>query len=86
LEVHGTGVYQRQLVSSALIAAQPGKANRLEVIGRGSDFVFLINGQQVGTLSAEIDPGQIGLGVDAFQSSDTAEVVFSDFEVYAPTQ
>jgi hypothetical protein len=56
----------------------------LEVIGRGSDFVFFINGQQVGTLSAEIDPGQIGLGVDALQSSDTTEVEFTDFAIHAP--
>jgi hypothetical protein len=84
LEVHGTGIYQKHLVSSRLIDARPGRANRLEVIARGSDFVFLINGQQVGTLSAEINPGQIGLGVDALQSTDTTEVEFTDFEVYAP--
>jgi hypothetical protein len=84
LEVHGTGIYQRQLISSALIDTRPGRTNRLEVIGRRSDFVFFINGQQVGMLSAEIDPGQIGLGVDALQSADTAEVEFTDFVVHAP--
>ncbi|CAG0936408.1 hypothetical protein TFLX_05281 [Thermoflexales bacterium] len=84
LEVHGTGIYQRQLVSSALIDTRPGRTNRLEVIGRGSDFVFFINGQQVGMLSAEIEPGQIGLGVDALQSADTIEVEFTNFEVRAP--
>ena len=84
LEVHGTGIYQRRLVSSDLIDARSGQVNRLEVIARGSDFVFLINGQQVGTLSADIDPGQIGLGVDALQSADTTEVEFTNFEVYAP--
>jgi hypothetical protein len=84
LEVHHTGIYQRQLVSSEWIDTRPGKPNRLEVIARGSDFVFFINGQQVGTLSAEIDPGQIGLGVDALQSTDTATVEFTNFEVHAP--
>jgi hypothetical protein len=84
LEVHHTGIYQRQIVSSELIDTRPGSVNRLEVIARGSDFVFLINGQQVGTLSAEIDPGQIGLGVDALQSADTTEVEFANLEVYAP--
>jgi hypothetical protein len=84
LEVHHTGIYQRQLVSSEWIDTRPGKSNRLEVIGRGSDFVFFINGQQVGTLSAEIEPGQIGLGVDALQSAETTEVGFTDFEVHAP--
>jgi hypothetical protein len=84
LEVHSTGIYQRQLVSSALIDVRPGHPNRLEVIARGSDFVFLINGQQVGTLSADINPGQIGLGVDALQSADPAEVEFTNFKVHAP--
>jgi hypothetical protein len=84
LEVHHTGIYQRALSSSESIDTRPGKVNRLEVIARGSDFVFFINGQQVGTLSAEIDPGQIGLGVDALQSTDTAEVEFTDFEIRAP--
>jgi hypothetical protein len=84
LEVHHTGVYQRQLVSSELIDTRPGRTNRLEVIGRGSNFVFFVNGQQVGTLSAEIAPGQIGLGVDALQSSDPIEVTFLSFEVHAP--
>jgi hypothetical protein len=84
LEVHHTGIYQRQLVSSELIDTRPGRVNRLEVIGRGSDFVFFINGQQVGMLSAEIDPGQVGLGVDALQSADTIGVEFTNFEVRAP--
>lgn len=84
LEVHHTGIYQRQLVTSEWIDTRPGQTNRLEVIGRGSDFVFFINGHEVGMLSAEIDPGQIGLGVDALQSSDTATVEFSDFEIHAP--
>jgi hypothetical protein len=84
LEVHHTGIYQRQLVSSEWIDTRPGKPNRLEVIGRGSDFVFFINGQQVGTLSAEIEPGQIGLGVDALQSAATTQVEFTDFEIRAP--
>jgi hypothetical protein len=84
LEVHGTGIYQRFLSSSDLIDTRPGRVNRLEVIGRGADFVFLINDQQVGMLSAEIDPGQIGLGVDAVQSAAATEVEFTDFEVHAP--
>lgn len=84
LEVHHTGIYQRQLVSSEWIDTRPGKVNRLEVIGRGSDFVFFINGHEVGMLLAEIDPGQIGLGVDALQSTDTAEVEFSNFKIHAP--
>jgi hypothetical protein len=84
LEMHHTGIYQRQLVSSEWIDTRPGRSNRLEVIGRGSDFVFFINGHDVGMLSAEIDPGRIGLGVDALQSAATTEVEFSNFEVRTP--
>jgi hypothetical protein len=84
LEVHHTGIYQQVLSSSDLIDTRPGQVNRLEVIARGSDFVFLINGKQVGMLTAEIDPGQIGLGVDVIQSVATTQVEFTDFEVRAP--
>lgn len=50
----------------------------------GSDFVFLINGQQVAQMTADIAPGKIGLGVDAARRADMAQVGFSDFEVHAP--
>jgi hypothetical protein len=84
LEVHHTGIYQSIGGPSPAIDTRPGHTNRLEVIARGSDFVFLINGQPVGLLTAEIEPGQIGLGVDAARRADTAQVEFTDFEVRAP--
>jgi hypothetical protein len=84
LEVHHTGIYQSLGERSPVIDTWPGHTNRLEVVGRGSDFVFLINGQQVGLMTAEIDPGQIGLGVDAARRADTAQVEFTDFEIHAP--
>ncbi len=84
LEVHHTGIYQSMGGRSPVIDTRPGHINRLEVVGIGSDFVFLINGQQVGMMTAEIDPGQIGLGVDAARRADTARVEFTDFEVHAP--
>lgn len=84
LEVHHTGIYQSMGGSSAVIDTRSRHTNRLEVVGIGSDFVFLINGQTVGMMTAEIDPGQIGLGVDAARRADTAEVEFTDFEVHAP--
>jgi hypothetical protein len=84
LEVQHTGIYQSMGDRSPTIDTRPGHTNRLEVIGRGSDFVFLINGQPVGMLTAEIAPGQIGLGVDAARRVDTAQVEFTDFEVHAP--
>jgi hypothetical protein len=84
LEVHHTGIYQSIGGRSAAIDTRPGHPNRLEVVGIGSDYVFLINGQQVAQMSAEIAPGQIGLGVDAARRASTAEVEFTDFEVRAP--
>ncbi len=84
LEVHHTGIYQSMGDRVPVIDTRPGHTNRLEVVGIGSDFVFLINGQQVGMMTAEIEPGQIGLGVDAARRADTAEVEFTDFEVHAP--
>lgn len=84
LEVHHTGIYQSIGGRSPAIDTRPGYTNRLEVGGIGSDFVFLINGQQVAQMTAEIDPGQIGLGVDSARRADTAQVEFSEFEVHAP--
>jgi hypothetical protein len=84
LEVHHTGIYQSIGGSSPAIDTRPGAVNRLEVVGIDSDYVLLINGQQVGMMTADIDPGQIGLGVDSARRASTAEVEFSDFEIHAP--
>ncbi len=84
LEVHHTGIYQSIGERSSAIDTRSGHTNRLDVIARGSDFVFLINGQQVGMMTAEIDPGQIGLGVDSARRASAAQVEFTDFEVHAP--
>jgi hypothetical protein len=84
LEVHHTGIYQSIGGSSPAIDTRPGHVNRLEVVGIGTDYVFLINGRQVAQMTADIDPGQIGLGVDSARRADTAQVEFSEFEVHAP--
>jgi len=84
LEVHHTGIYQSIGGSSPTIDTRPGYMNRLEVVGSGSDFVFLINGQQVAQMTADIDPGQIGLGVDSARRASEAQVEFFEFEVHAP--
>ena len=39
---------------------------------------------QVAQMTADIDPGQIGLGVDAGRRASEAQVEFSEFEVHAP--
>ncbi len=84
LEVHHTGIYQSISGSSPAVDTRPGHANRLEAVGIGSDYVFLVNGQQVAQMTADIDPGQIGLGVDSARRASEAQVEFSDFEIHAP--
>jgi hypothetical protein len=84
LEVHHTGIYQSIGGRSAAIDTRPGHTNRVEAVGVGSDYVFLINGRQVAQMTADIAPGQIGLGVDSARRASTAEVEFSEFEVHAP--
>jgi hypothetical protein len=84
IEVHHTGIYQLWMSDNANIDLRPGAPNRLAVAAIGSDFVFLINGQTVGQMNADIAPGQIGLGVDTLGSSPSAIMEFSDFEIHAP--
>jgi hypothetical protein len=84
LEVHGTGIYQLYESNSPAIDRQPGHTNRIGVAAIGPVFVFLINDQVVGHLSAEIDPGQVGLGIDALSNASQAQVIFTDFELRAP--
>lgn len=84
LEVHDTGIYSLYQESSEAINTQPGQVNRIAVAAVGPDFVFFINDEAVEQMSADIDPGQIGLGVDALSSADEAQMTFSDFEIFAP--
>ncbi len=84
LEVRHTGIYQELLSSSAAFNAQPGAANRLGVVGVGPDFVFLLNDQVVGQYTADLAPGQIGLGIDTLTRAAEAQVDFSDFQINAP--
>jgi len=84
LEVHYTGIYQLDQESSPAIDTRQGQNNQIAVVALGPDFVFLINDQVVGQMTADIDPGKIGLGVDTLSSASEAQVTFSDFEVFAP--
>lgn len=84
LEVHGSGIYSLDQESSEFIHTDAGESNRIAVVAVGPDFVFLINDQVVGQMNAELDAGQIGLGVDALNGQEQAQVKFSDFEVDAP--
>ncbi len=84
LEVHHTGVYTWLQSSSSGIDTRSGQVNRIAVVGVGPDFVLLINDQVVEQMNAELDPGQVGLGVDSVTKADQAEVAFSSLEIYAP--
>ena len=84
LEVHNTGVYQLIESNSTAFNTSPGAVNRLGVVGVGSDFVFLLNDQQVGQMSALFDPGQIGLGIDTLARAGEARVDFSQFQINTP--
>lgn len=84
LEVHHSGIYSLDQEGSNAIDTRPKQVNRIAVAAIGSDFVFFINNKVVWQMNADIDPGQIGLGVDALSSADEARVTFSDFEVNTP--
>jgi len=80
--VHDSGIYT--LIDYDAPALLPGQPNRLTVRAIGSDFVFQINDQVVWYLSDDsLDPGEIGLGVDALSKGGEAQVEFTDFEVHA---
>jgi hypothetical protein len=84
LEVHGSGIYQLIETSSTAFDASLGASNRLGVVAVGPDFVFLINDHEVGQMTADLAPGQIGLGIDTLARADTAQVDFSQFQIDAP--
>jgi hypothetical protein len=84
LEVHHTGIYQLWTGAAPGIESSPGGPVRVEVVGLGPDFVFLINHQVAGQMKADIAAGQIGLGVDAVSVSPHTVLEFSDFQINAP--
>jgi len=82
LEVHGSGIYQED--ESDLSAFDASAPARLAVIAVGPDFDFLVNDQLVGQMNADLDSGEIGLGIDALTHAGEAQVDFSDFQANAP--
>ena len=72
--------------ASSAIHKQTGQINQLTVQAVGSDFVFLVNNQVVAQASADADPGEVGLGVDANDTGKLVQVEFTDFSVHAPKQ
>ena len=70
--------------ASDAIDASPGATNRLAVIGLGRRFVCLVNDQLISTFSADLAPGQPGLGAQSTGEAPDSRVEFSGFEVRAP--
>lgn len=63
---------------------KPGQTNRLSVGVKGSQFIFLINGQMVDHfINDNLKSGTIGLGVNLPQTGEKASVEFSNFTVFS---
>jgi hypothetical protein len=86
LEVHDSGIAKLYQESSEFIKIGAGQLNRIGVIAIGPDFFFVVNDRVVGQMNAELDPGTIGLGVEAPHEAGQAQVWFSGFQVAAPVQ
>jgi hypothetical protein len=66
-------------------AYQTHAPNRLAVLGRGSHFIFLVNGQPVDEVSDETLPnGTVGLMIGLNNSADQGVWEFSDFQIRVP--
>src|SRR5262249_37085588 len=84
LEVHHSGIYQLYETSSPAFNSAPGAPNHLGVAAIRPDFVFLVNDQVVAQMNADIDAGQIGLGIDTLTKASEAQVDFDDLQINAP--
>jgi hypothetical protein len=71
---------------TATTVFKPGQTNRLSIGVQGEQFIFLINGQVVGTFKdASLKAGNIGVGVNLPQADQKANFEFSNFSILAPT-
>ncbi len=84
LVVYNTGIYQHYEMSSASIRNGIGQTNRIAVVAKGQDVIFLINDQAVWQINMDPTQGEVGLGVDVMVTGPTAQVEFSDLDVHAP--
>jgi hypothetical protein len=67
-------------------AIHPNQSNRLSVGVKGSQFIFLINGQLVDHfIDDNLKSGTIGVGVNLPQASEKASVEFANFTVLSPS-
>ena len=88
---YGVFIYQSDTGWETLLdwtetaALQPGRSNRLAVIGQGSDFTLYINGQSVGFVTdSRLASGKVGLLVGLSNPDERAVWEFDDFEVRFP--
>jgi hypothetical protein len=71
---------------SPAISTGQGDFNTIEVIVEGSDFTFLINGEEVDSLNdSALERGKAGLYLASSDAGDTT-VVFDNFQVLKPVQ
>jgi hypothetical protein len=67
------------------LAIHSGESNRLTVGVRGSQFIFLINGQMVDHFIDEnLKSGSVGLGVNLPKTGEKASIEFNNFTVASP--
>ena len=82
--VHGSGIYQALEDASSAILTKPGDVNHLLVRSMDNNYIFVVNGTVVDQMSADFSDGEVGLGVDATDKGNSAQVQFTNFEVHAP--
>lgn len=64
---------------------QPAQPNHLEVIGKGMDYYFFINGTMVGTYTeSEATEGSSGVGVALYNKDEKGDFAFDNFELKVP--
>lgn len=62
-----------------------GQANRLAVVAKGDQFLFLINGKMVASFADERLPrGTAGLAIGLYNKSDAGAWIFDNFELRSP--
>jgi predicted Ser/Thr protein kinase len=66
-------------------AVRSGEVNRLEIVARGSQFTFYVNGEYVEEFSDELlTVGQSALVIGLSEAGDSSVVEFDNFELRAP--
>ena len=84
VQIRHAGAWETPVDWTHSEAIKPGEANRLAVLGEGSQFTFYINDEQVGDLTDDRLPkGLIGLRVD-MDANEQATIDWTTVDVRAP--